>query len=79
MKKNKKKFIKPIRKRCFFDENKIEYIDYKNVELLNNFITKSGKIIPRKITATTKYNQKRLSVAIKNARIAGLMPFIKND
>ena len=62
---------------CYFKENNIQYIDYKNLELLKKFITKYGKIAPRYYKGTSLRKQKELSKAVKNARIMGLLPFTK--
>ncbi len=53
-------------------------IDYKNVELLKKYITKFGKIVPRYYSGVCLKNQKKLSKAIKRARIMALLPFVKN-
>lgn len=53
-------------------------IDYKNVELLSKYITKFWKIIPRYYSWVSLKNQKRLSQAIKRARIMALLPFVKS-
>ncbi len=53
-------------------------IDYKNVELLKKYITKFGKIVPRYYSGVTLKNQKKLSKAIKRARIMALLPFVKS-
>ena len=55
------------RKVCYFTKNKIEYIDYKDVELLKRFISANGKIIPRRVTGTR---------AIKRARQMALLPYV---
>ncbi|KAA6307621.1 30S ribosomal protein S18, partial [termite gut metagenome] len=48
------------RKECYFTKNKIEYIDYKNIELIRPFLSSSGKILPRSITGTCAYWQRQL-------------------
>jgi small subunit ribosomal protein S18 len=53
-------------------------IDYKNVELLKKYITKFGKIVPRYYSGVSLKKQKKLSQAIKRARIMALIPFVKN-
>lgn len=53
-------------------------IDYKNVELLKKYITKFWKIVPRYYSGVSLKNQKKLSRAIKRARIMALLPFVKN-
>ena len=50
-------------------------IDYKDVELLKNFITEQGKILPRRATGVTVQQQRKLTKAIKRARILSLLPF----
>lgn len=52
-------------------------IDYKNVELLSQYITKFGKIVPRYYSWVSLKNQKKLAQAIKRARTMALLPFVK--
>ena len=63
---------------CYFTTRGIEYIDYKDVNLLRRFVFGNLKIKPRKITNTSAKSQRQLNSAIKKARILGLMPFTKN-
>jgi small subunit ribosomal protein S18 len=65
------------RKRCYFTENKINYIDFKEYEMLKRFISDRGKILPRRVTGTKAYFQKHLAVAIKRARFMALLPYVK--
>jgi small subunit ribosomal protein S18 len=65
------------RKRCYFTENKIKYIDFKDFELLKRFISERGKILPRRVTGTNAYYQKHLATAIKRARFMALLPYVK--
>lgn len=67
------------RKVDFIAANHIEYIDYKDVDLLKRFISERGKILPRRVTGNSAKNQRRLTVAIKRARIMGLLPFVAED
>ena len=60
----------------YFSANNIKYIDYKDVEILKKFLNPSGKILPRKRTGVTAHNQRALSLAVKNARFLGLLPFV---
>ena len=63
-------------KKCFFTENNFEYIDYKNVELLEKFVSNfNGKILPTRITGTSAKWQRKLATAIKRSREMGLMPY----
>ena len=66
---------RPRRKVCYFKQNKITEIDYKDVELLKRFVTPNGKITPRRVTGTSPKYQRQLAVAIKNARFMGLLPY----
>ena len=65
-----------FRKVCYFTKNKIEYIDYKDVELLKRFISPNGKITPRRVTGTSAKYQRMLAVAIKRARQMALIPYV---
>ncbi len=56
----------------------IEYIDYKDTELLLRFINEQGKILPRRITNITAKQQRQLTRAIKRARHLALLPFVSD-
>jgi small subunit ribosomal protein S18 len=60
--------------RSFGAEGGIE-IDYKDVNLLKNYITETGKIVPSRITGTQTRFQRQLAKAIKHARFVGLLPY----
>ena len=66
-----------IRRRrvCRFCAEKIDYIDYKDVKLLGNFIPERGKIIPRRISGTCATHQRMLATAVKRARNAAILPY----
>lgn len=63
------------RKVCRFCVEKMDYIDYKDVQLLETFIIDRGKVVPRRITGTCSRHQRWLKVAIKRARNIALLPF----
>ena len=67
------------RKVDFIAANHIDYVDYKDVDLLKRFISERGKILPRRVTGTSAKNQRKLTVAIKRARVMGLLPFVAED
>lgn len=67
------------KKSCPFADSRIEEIDYKDVELLSQFITDRGKILPRRITGISHFHQKRVTEAIKRARYMALLPFVSQD
>lgn len=64
------------RKRCPFTAANFGEIDYKDVETLSKFITERGKILPRRITGVSAHYQRRLTTAIKRARMVALLPFV---
>ena len=66
------------KKVCYFTANKIEHIDFKDVDLLKRYITERGKILPRRITGTSAKYQRKLAIAIKRARHMALLPFVKD-
>ena len=56
-----------------------DIIDYKDVELLSNFLTEQGKILPKRLTGLTNKQQNRITKAIKRARILSLLPFVNRE
>ena len=72
-----KKFAKriPRKKVCAFCQNKVEAIDYKDINTLKKYITEGGKILPRRMTGVCAKHQRVLAVAIKRARLVDLLPF----
>ena len=71
----KKSFKKAPRKKvCLFCQEKCAAIDYKDAKL-KKFITEGGKILPRRMSGTCAKHQRELTVAIKRARQAALLPF----
>nr|YP_010134238.1 ribosomal protein S18 [Navicula veneta]QWM93728.1 ribosomal protein S18 [Navicula veneta] len=54
-------------------------IDYKNVDLLQLFVTEQGKILPRRATGVTVQQQRKIAKAIKRARILSLFPFVASN
>jgi len=54
-------------------------IDYKDIDLLTLFVTDQGKILPRRATGVTVQQQRKLSKAIKRARVLSLFPFVASD
>ncbi len=65
------------KKECYFTKNHIEHIDFKDVDLLKQFITERGKILPRRVKGTSARYQRKLAIAIKRARHMALLPFVK--
>ena len=71
----RKKFFVRRRKVCKFCAEKIEYIDWKDVKMLQGFIPERGKILPRRISGTCALHQRKLQTAIKRARSIALLPY----
>ena len=63
------------RKTCPFSGEGAPKIDYKDVKLLQRFISERGKIVPSRITAVSAKKQRELAVAIKRARFLALLPY----
>ncbi|MDR2219462.1 MAG: 30S ribosomal protein S18 [Methylobacillus sp.] len=63
------------RRYCRFSAEGIKEVDYKDVDLLKDFINENGKIIPARITGTKARYQRQLTTAIKRARFLALMPY----
>ena len=63
------------RRYCRFTAEKIDEIDYKDLNLLKAYITETGKIVPSRITGTKAHYQRQLSTAIKRARFLALLPY----
>jgi small subunit ribosomal protein S18 len=71
-----KRYFFRRRKVCKFCADKIDYIDYKDVKLLSQFVPERGKLLPRRMFGTCAEHQRKLSVAIKRARHIALLPFM---
>jgi small subunit ribosomal protein S18 len=64
------------RKSCPFSGKDAPQIDYKDVRLLQGFMSERGKIVPSRITAVSGKKQRELGQAIKRARQLGLLPYL---
>ncbi|HBH09900.1 MAG TPA: 30S ribosomal protein S18 [Gammaproteobacteria bacterium] len=60
---------------CRFTAEGIDEIDYKDLNILKNYVSESGKIIPSRISGTKTRYQRQLSTAIKRARYLSLIPY----
>ena len=63
------------RRYCRFSAEGIKEVDYKDVDLLKDFITENGKLIPARITGTKTKYQRQLGTAVKRARFLALLPY----
>ena len=64
------------RRTCYFCEQSIDQVDYKDIEALQEFLTDRGKIRSRRQTSTCAQHQRQLAGAVKRARHLALLPFV---
>ena len=64
------------KKSCPFTGENAPAIDYKDIKLLQRYLSERGKIVPSRITAVSAKKQRVLSRAIKRARFLGLLPYV---
>ena len=69
--------LRSKRKLCPFKEAGIDRIDYKDVELLKDYVTQGGKIIPSRISGVCSSNQRKLKIAVRRARNIALLSPMK--
>lgn len=62
--------------KCYFTQNNIQHIDYKDVDLLKKFLNPHARLMSRKRTGTTAKNQRTLAEAVKRARFMALLPYV---
>jgi small subunit ribosomal protein S18 len=61
---------------CFFKQNGIKHIDYKDVELLKKFLNPHARILSKKKSGVSSEYQRKLALAVKRARYMALLPYI---
>lgn len=64
------------RKTCPFSSKNAPKIDYKDIRLLQRYVSERGKMVPSRITAVSAKKQRKLSQAIKRARYLALLPYV---
>ncbi|MGE0523711.1 MAG: 30S ribosomal protein S18 [Variibacter sp.] len=64
------------RKTCPFSGANAPKIDYKDIRLLQRYVSERGKIVPSRITAVSAKKQRELAAAIKRGRFLGLLPYV---
>ena len=69
---------RPRKKVCAFCVDKAEHIDYKDVAKLRRYLSERAKIVTRRVTGTCARHQRELTVAIKRARQAALLPYVSD-
>ena len=65
-----------IKKVCRFCTDKVDVIDYKDLDRIGRYVTERGKILPSRITGTCAWHQRVLTQAIKRARFMALLPYV---
>ena len=65
-----------MKKQCYFSQQNIKHIDYKDTEILKKFVNPHGRMIAHKRTGISAKYQRQLATAIKRARFMGLLPFV---
>ncbi|NOY73359.1 MAG: 30S ribosomal protein S18 [Gammaproteobacteria bacterium] len=63
------------KKFCRFTSEGVKEIDYKDIAMLRNYVSETGKIVPSRVTGTKARYQRQLSRAIKRARFLALLPY----
>ncbi len=66
----------PRRRNCYFCREKVEEIDYKNINQLRRYISEKGKIRSRRITGACRRHQVQVAAAVKRAREMALLPYV---
>lgn len=69
---------RPRKKVCMFCVERVEHIDYKDVNRLRKCMTERAKILPRRVTGTCAFHQRELTGAIKRARHVALLPYVSD-
>lgn len=59
--------------------SELEYIDFKNTELIKGYLNEQGKILPRRVTNVPSNFQRQLTRAVKRARHLSLLPFVADS
>lgn len=64
-----------MKKQCYFAQNNIKFVDYKDTELLKKFLNPHGRVMASRRTDVSSKYQRALALAVKRARFMGLLPF----
>ena len=65
-----------VKKPCRFCSDKVDHIDYKDLDRIGRYVTERGKILPSRLTSTCARHQRVLTRAIKRARFMALLPYV---
>lgn len=61
---------------CYFKQNNIKYVDYRDTEILKKFLNPHGRLLSRKKTGVSARYQRELAQAVKRARFMALLPYV---
>ena len=75
VKRNQQSLLFKRKRFCRFTVAGVESIDYKDLDILRDFVGENGKITPARLTGTRAFYQRQLTVAIKRARFLALVPY----
>ena len=64
------------KRNCYFCREKVDEVDYKNVNQLRRYISEKGKIRSRRITGACRRHQRQVALAVKRAREMALLPYV---
>jgi small subunit ribosomal protein S18 len=64
------------KRNCYFCREKVDEVDYKNLNQLRRYISEKGKIRSRRITGACRRHQRQVAVAVKRAREMALLPYV---
>ncbi len=73
--KNEKSYRRPRKKVCVFCAERIDDIDYKDIDKLKKYVSDKGKILPRRITGNCAKHQRKVREAVQRARHIALLPY----
>jgi len=73
-----RKYFPTKRKPCRFCERNVRDIDYKKVDILRRYVPERGKITARRVSGTCAFHQRKITVAIKRARLLALLPYLSD-
>ncbi|MFN0185602.1 MAG: 30S ribosomal protein S18 [Aquabacterium sp.] len=74
-KRNQQSLLFKRRRFCRFTVAGVKEIDYKDIDILRDFVGENGKITPARLTGTRAFYQRQLTTAIKRARFLALLPY----
>ncbi len=66
-------------KKCKLCKDHVETIDYKDVDKLKRFVTRKGRILPRRMSGNCVKHQHRVAASIKRARYMALLPYVEDQ